>query len=364
MANFTDQFTYGVRKIQRQLEAKRPIVAYYRNRYFSKTVESEDKTVSFEMRRRGTILLPSVRRTDSPLNVGAVAPHTVETYTPPYYFFEATGTIDEANKRVFGEPVETPYSKAQRMYQIMGEKIDLGIRESLLLNEEAQCAQIIKTGKVVPVSRAQDGTLYNAAEIDFGVDGDLVGGNSTATWTASSKIVDQIRDYAMLLFDKTGKLPSELTLGKNALSMLLDNKGFLAALDNRRIEGNNVRAQAFTAYPGVAFNGIINVPMVGDISVLSYMNDYAYDINGERIKMIGDNDMLLTYPDWGTMGYAGLYDKAGNGMPTMVAGKTLLHAEEGNVKNHFAYSAYVQSAPLAMPTQLDAWVYKTVIFGS
>ena len=131
MADFTDQFTYGVRKIQATLEARKPIVSFFRNRYFSGLLESENETVSVEVRRRGTVLLPSVRRTDSAINVGAVAPHTVHTYTPPYFFYEATGTIGEASRRVFGEPVEAPYSKAQRMVQIMAEKIDLGIRESL-----------------------------------------------------------------------------------------------------------------------------------------------------------------------------------------------------------------------------------------
>ena len=127
MADFTDQFTYGVRKIQATLEAKKPIVSFFRNRYFSGLLESENENVSVEVRRRGTVLLPSVRRTDSPLNVGAVAPHQVHTYTPPYFFYEATGTIGEASRRVFGEPVETPYSKSQRMIQIMAEKIDLEI---------------------------------------------------------------------------------------------------------------------------------------------------------------------------------------------------------------------------------------------
>lgn len=360
MADFTDQFTYGVRKIQATLEARKPIVSFFRNRYFSGLLESENETVSVEVRRRGTVLLPSVRRTDSALNVGAIAPHTVHTYTPPYFFYEATGTIGEASRRVFGEPVEAPYSKAQRMVQIMAEKIDLGIRESLTMNEEAQCAQIIKTGKVTPKAMAADGTLYDAAEIDFGVDSALVGGAVSTKWTDSNDILAELQNYAFLLFGKTGKMPTEMILGKTALATLLGNKKFIAALDNRRIEGNNIRAQAYAGFPGVAYNGTVNVPMVGDIAILSYVNGYAYNGDASETPMIDDKGCLLTYPDWGTMGYAGLYDKV-SGMPGMVAGKTLLHAVEGDVRNHFAYSAYVQSAPLAIPTQLDAWFYKTVV---
>jgi len=360
MADFTDQFTYGVRKIQATLEARKPIVSFFRNRYFSGVLESENETVSVEVRRRGTVLLPSVRRTDSPLNVGAIAPHTVHTYTPPYFFYEATGTISEANKRVFGEPVEAPYSKAQRMVQIMAEKIDLGIRESLIMNEEAQCAQIIKTGKVSPKAMAADGTLYNAPEIDFGVDSDLVGGAVDTKWSTSNDILSEIRDYCFLVFGKSGKMPTEMILGKTALSTLLGNSKFIAALENRRVLGNEVYAQAFAGFPGVAYNGTVNVPMVGDIAILSYVNGYAYNGDDAETPMIDDKGCLLTSPGWGTMGYAGLYDKV-SGMPGMVAGKTLLHAIEGDVRNHFAYSAYVQSAPLAMPTQLDAWFYKTVV---
>ena len=360
MADFTDQFTYGVREIQATLEAKKPIVSFFRNRYFSGVLESENETVSVEVRRRGTVLLPSVRRTDSAINVGAVAPHTVHTYTPPYFFYEATGTISEANKRVFGEPVSPSYSKAERMVQIMAEKIDLGIRESLLMNDEAQCSQIIKTGKVSPKAMAYDGTLYSAAEIDFGVDTDLVGGAVTSLWTNSSDILKALRDYCLLLFAKSGKMPTEMVVGSKVLETLLANTNFLKALENRRVLGNEVYAQAFAGYPGVAYNGTINVPMVGDLAILTYVNDYAYNGDVTATPIIDANGLLLTSPGWGTMGYAGLYDKV-NGMPGMVAGKTLLHAIEGDVRNHFAYSAYVQSAPLAMPTQLDAWFYKTVV---
>jgi hypothetical protein len=44
MADFTDQFTYGVRKIQATLEARKPIVSFFRNRYFSGLLESENET--------------------------------------------------------------------------------------------------------------------------------------------------------------------------------------------------------------------------------------------------------------------------------------------------------------------------------
>ncbi len=109
------------------------------------------------------MLLPSVRRTDSPLNVGAVAPHQVHTYTPPYFFYEPQGLSVRHPDAYSASPWRHHNSKSQRMIQIMAEKIDLGIRESLTMNEEAQCAQIIKTGKVSPKAVAADGTLYSAA---------------------------------------------------------------------------------------------------------------------------------------------------------------------------------------------------------
>ncbi len=203
---------------------------------------------------------------------------------------------------MFGEPVEAPYSKAQRMVQIMAEKIDLGIRESLTMIEEAQSAQKSKTGKVTPKAMAAAGTRYDAAEIDFGVDSDLVGGAVSTKWSTSNDILAELRDYAFLLFGKTGRMPTEMILGKTALATLLGNSKFIAALDNRRIEGNNVRAQAYAGFPGVAYNGTVNVPMVGDIAILSYVNGYAYNGDDAETPMIDDKGCLLTYPDWGTMG--------------------------------------------------------------
>jgi len=355
-----DEFTYGVRTIQRTMEQNNPVVAFLRNRYFSGLIESEKKEVNIEVRRRDNVLLPSVRRTDSAINAGAVAPHTVNTYTPPYFFYNAEGTIDESEKRVFGEPVEAPYSRAQRMMQIMAEKIDMGIRDSLLLNEEAQCSQIIRTGKVIPKGMAADGTLINMDEIDFGVDSTLVGGAATSLWTTSSDIISALRDYCLMLWKKSHVMPTEIIVGQKVLETLLGNSKFMAVLDNRRIEGNMIRAQQYAGYPGVAINGVINVPMVGDLMILSYLNDYRYNSDEAVTPMIDANGLLISSPNWGAMGYAGLYDKT-NGVPNIVAGRTLVHTEEGTAKNHFAYSAYVQSAPLAIPTKLDSWFYKTVV---
>ncbi len=355
-----DEFTYGVQTIQKTMEVKKPVVAFLRDRYFPSVIESEKKEINIEVRRRDNVLLPSVRRTDSAINSGAVAPHTVHTYTPPYFFFEAVGSIDEADRRVFGEPTDKPYTKAQRMVQIMAEKIDMGIRSSMLLNEEAQCSQVIKTGKLIPKGMTQDGTLFNKDEIDFGVDSDLVGGAVDTLWTTSSDIISALRDYCLLLYSKNGMMPTEVVVGKKVLSTLLGNAKFLSILDNRRIEGNMMRSQQFQGIPGVAVNGVVNVPMVGDLMILSYINDYRYNSDTESTPMIDDNGLLIASPGWGSMGYAGLYDKVG-GLPGMVAGRNIIHTIEGDARNHFAYSAFVQSAPLAIPTTLDGWFYKTVV---
>lgn len=359
MPDYNDAFTYGVRKIQKSIETVRPVVAFFKDRYFSNQIESELETVSIETKRGNRIILPSVRRNDSAIKIGSVAPHQVHTYTPPYNFLEASATISDANKRVFGEPVETPYSKADRMQVIIAERLNDGMRGPLLLNEEAQCSQIIKTGKVTPKGYTVNGDLFNFPEIDFNVDADLVGGALNSLWTTSSDIIKEIQTICIAVFKKTGRMPTEMVVGSRTLAVMLGASKFTSALDNRRIEGNMIRASQYAGYPGVSVNGTVNVPMVGDLMILSYVNDYQYS-GGDAVDMIDANGLLLTTPGWGTMAYAGLYDQVG-GYPTMVAGKNLVHAVQGDVSNHFVYKAFMQTASLAIPTTLDAWYYKTVV---
>jgi|GEM_PF-4879557 len=355
-----DEFTYGVRTIQRTILQEKPIVSFLKDRYFPEIIESEKEEVNVEVSRRNTTLLPAVRRTDSAINSGAVAPHEVRTYVPGYLFYKTVVTISEANKRVMGEPTDNPYSPAQRIMQILAEKVDKGIRTSIANIEEAQCSQIIKTGKLITKGLTQEGAIYDMDEINFGTDSDLVGGALDTLWTTSSDIINSLRDICLAVYAKGYVMPTEIVVGKKVLETLLGNSKFMSVLDNRRIEGNMIRAQQFLGIPGVALNGVINIPMVGDLMILTYMNDYRYNTSGSVTPMIDENGLLVTSQGWGAMAYAGLYDKTGS-VPNIVAGRTLVHAMEGTPENHFAYSAYVQSAPMGMPAQLDRWFYKTVV---
>ena len=52
-----------------------------------------------------------------------------------------------------------------------------------------------------------------------------------------------------------------------------------------------IRASQYAGYPGVSVNGTVNVPMVGDLMILSYVNDYQYS-GGDAVDMIDANGLL------------------------------------------------------------------------
>lgn len=368
MADFADMFTYGVRELHAKMESQKPIVALYRDRYFPNVIESLDEMVRFEVRKKGDLVLPSVRRGDNALSLGAVAEHQVRMFEPPYHFFRASVTSQDTQKRIYGEPIGAPYSRDERAQAILAEKLTEGARRSLLLLQESYCAQLIKTGKVKAKRMAEDGTIYDAAEIDFGCDENLVGVDKTTgasasadTWTTSTDIPSQIKNLALEVFSASGRMPTEMVVGATVLTTMFGNSKFTNHYDNRRIEGGLLETIPMSNYPGAAVIGYVNVPAVGNIRILSYVNDYKYKGDNTATKMIDDKCILLTSPGWGSMGYGALNDKAENGFPTLVPGRSIIHTEFGNPSDGFTVKGFIQSAPLPVPTELDAWMYAEVV---
>lgn len=356
-----DMYTIGVRKFNKTMESNKPIVALLRDRYFPNEIISDDERIRLEVRRRKTEILPAVRRGSNALQIAAAAPHRVDAVEPPYHFYRADVTIDDTKKRVFGEPVDKPYSRGERARVIMAEKLYNGARDILTLQQEAYVSQILKTGKVNPMGMLNDGTLVPFGEIDFQTDSDLVGKDLTGgagKWTSSSDIVTQIANMAHTLFAKGHRMPAELILGSKAFATLWSNEKVVKQLDNRRIEGSRFEAVPFGEYPGAAVNGYLNIPTVGTIALITYTNEYNYP--GESpVKMIDDDYVLLTTPGWGSMGYAALLDSRG-GEPDYVAGKTLIHTKQYDIEGGFARAGFIQTAPLPIPTELDSWMYAKV----
>lgn len=365
MADFADLFTYGVRMLHAKMESQRPIVTLFRDRYFPNVIESLDESIRIEVRKKGDLVLPSVRRGDNALSLGAVAEHQVRTYQPPFHFYKAVVTSQDTQKRVFGEPLDAPYGRDERAQMILAEKLYDGSRRSLALLQEAYCAQLLKTGKVKAKRMAEDGTLYDDAEIDFACDTtylvgiDLTGG--TGKWTTSSDIPSQLKDLALTVFAASGKMPTELTVGATVLTTMFGNSKFTSHYDNRRIEGGLLETIPMSNYPGAAVVGYVNVPAVGNITIISYVNDYKNRGDSSATKMIDDDCILLTSPGWGSMGYGALNDAGRDGFPTLVPGRSLIHTKLGDPENGFTVKGFVQSAPLPVPTELDAWMYAKVV---
>jgi len=355
-----DMFTYGVRNIWLSIEQRKPVVTFFRDRYFPNRVESNTKMIDIETRRMGNMVLPSITRGDSALYAGAIAPHQVETYIPPYFNNHVSVGATDMDKRTFGESVAQPLSKDVRAQINIAEKL-YGLEESYTLGEEAYCSQLLRTGKVTVKGMKHDGSMYTKETIEFAVDSDLVGGSLGTLWTTSSDIISSIKTECLRVFAKSGKMPTELTVGADVMAVMLGNTKLMALLDNRRVEGNLFKTEALMAYPGVAINGFLNIPMVGNLTLMSYVNSYIGKDDEAATDMIGAKEILLSSPAWGTMGYGSVYTAGPNGYADEVAGRRIQHVKFGDVENNWTVKAFLQTAPLPMPTQLDAWLCKTAV---
>lgn len=353
-----DYLTYGAQEIYARIEQEEPVVSFWRDRYFPRTIVSDDEDVLVEVQRKGVVVLPSVHRGDSANFVGRLASHEVRKYTPAFSSNFVTLTVKELAKRVFGEPLRKPWSPEVRASWNIAQKTR-GLEDSYTLGEEAQVSELLQTGKVTP-RYIKEGITEEAGEvIDFGTDDALVGGAASTLWTVDNDVLSLIAQYFEVLFEKGQEIPTEMTLGADALAILLNNKYVQKVLDLRRYLGALVDIRTITPDKRVAFNAQLPIPGFGPLNVLSYRNQYART-DGTVTQMLGKKDMLLASPGFGGMGYGALYTKIA-GKPVTIAGKRILHTKEGDVKNNFTLESYLQTAPLPIPLALDKWMYKQVV---
>lgn len=358
MPDTIDFIQTGVQRIMARYDQKKPIQNYFTRTFFNNIDVSEDTDVLVECRKGEDVLLPSVSRGDSPVQSGMIASFDLHKFTPAYWNTSISLTADEQKKRVWNEPIEAPFDSMTRAQFNIAEKL-LGVRRSYRIGEEAAAAEVLRTGKYIP-RQILNGVAVPKPAIQFPVDAAFVGGALGTLWTTSTDLPKAICDLFTQFFDDSGMTPTNaIIVGADVYSVFRNNDKFQKALDNRRIEGGQLKTIADQNFPGLAVNGTINVPMYGDVVILTYHGKYK-DFDGKIKNYMDPKSIMIAQEGLGRMAYAATYGQKG-GVPILVPGRENVDVSPATMDNGYTYKATLQTAMLPVPSLLNAWMYKTAV---
>lgn len=329
-----------------------PLHTFLRDRYFP-TNDSTDifstDDVLVEYRDGSKTLAPFVAPRKGGVTVLRKG-YTMTRYTPPFIAPKRTMTVDDLNKKGFGEALFSKLTPAQRQGALMMkdfEDMDIMIAR----REEAMAAETLLTNGCIMKHIADNKTEGDDMDIRF-----YEGESNPAQYTpekdwdeADADILGDIYAVCELLAAK-GLGSSDLIVSPDVGSAILDNEKIQKLLDNRNINIGGVD-------PATLPNGITKIARLNCkghvVDVLQYSESYTGD-DGVNVGYIAKGKAIVTAPGCGRTIYGAVSQvEQSDGLFHTYAAKRVpkyFSDAQGNTRE-----LYLTSCPLCIPNNKNAW---------
>lgn len=279
---------------------------FLRDRYFKTTdldiFTSEDVLIEYRDEKQNK-LAPCVIPSKGGITVGRDG-YKTERYKPPYIAPKRPLSINDLNKRQFGETLFSKKSPEQREAAILARDIQ-ELSDMIDAREEYMAAQtLLNNGyKMRHYADEYGGEKYEEFEIRF-YDEEENPAVYTPSQAWSTKNENILKDINLMtkMLTKRGLRATELLLSPDVADILINNAYIQKLLDNRRL---NLIDMNPTELPNGAVSiGKINV-FGKVIELLSYDIEYV-DETGKTQAYLPEGTAILTSPDVGRMLYGSI----------------------------------------------------------
>ena len=219
--------------------------------------------------------------------------YTTRRYAPPLVAPKRGLTIDDLNKRGFGEDLYSQITPEQREAQVLGN--DLTELSTMIDGREEYMAAsaMLNNGYVLKQYADDYGEKYEEFELFF-YDGESDDSKYTPSGHWTDVDYDIIGDFRAMIRLLTSKgLPAEdAVFSPDVTDYIIKNKAIKELLDIRNV---NIGTIAPIELPdGASRIGVINIDG-HDINLISYDEQYE-DENGELQYFMGEGNVVLTAP--------------------------------------------------------------------
>lgn len=342
----------------RAVEQLLPLTTFLRDRYFP-TNDATDvfatDDVLVEYKDGSKKLAPFVAPRKGGVTILREG-YTMERYAPPFIAPRRMLTIDELNKRGFGEALYTNLTPEQRQAALILKDAD-EMGEMITRREEAMAAETLLTNGCIMKHYADDLSKFDEKEIRF-----YSGGSNPAVYTPTidwdETGANIIPDIAVMIQFLTSRgLPAtDLIVAPDVSATMMADPKIQKLLDIKNYNLGTVEPLALPA--GAARIAILNVNG-RMINMICYDETYEND-NGVATQYIPAGHAVLTAPAAGRTLYGAVSQvEQSDGLFHTYTGRRVpkyISNAEGNSR-----SLTLTSCPLLIPNNKNAWITAKVI---
>lgn len=334
---------------------------FLRDRYFPTTDRdifvTEDVLVEYkdETNRK---LAPCVIPLRGGIPVGRTGYYT-ERYTPPYVAPERVLTVDELNKKQFGETLFSQKKPAQREASILRQDM-IDLNEMIDGREEYMAAgTLFDNGYVMrQYADSYGGDKYEEFKIQF-YDGSVNPAVyiPNASWSRSCTTLSRDLYLMARMLTNRGLEAADVLFGEEVADVIINNEYIQKLMDNRRLDLIQLNPAEYPS--GVVCYGKINCSGV-TLTLLCYPAGYENE-KGKWETFIPEGKICVTAPGVGRTLYGAVTQMEQSDMDfhTYVARKVphiIADAKNG------VRTLTMKARPLTIPNYQNSSVTATVLF--
>lgn len=282
--------------------------------------------------------------------------YTTRRYAPPLVAPKRGLTIDDLNKRGFGEDLYSQITPEQREAQVLGN--DLTELSTMIDGREEYMAAsaMLNNGYVLKQYTDDYGEKYEEFELFF-YDGESDDSKYTPSGHWTDVDYDIIGDFRAMIRLLTSKgLPAEdAVFSPDVTDYIIKNKAIKELLD---IRNANIGTIAPIELPdGASRIGVINIDG-HDINLISYDEQYE-DENGELQYFMGEGNVVLTAPASGRSLYGAVsqLEQSDRRFHTYMANRVPKYTADAEAETR---TLKVSAKPLLIPKNKNAWIHAKV----
>ena len=338
---------FTTRQLIQSLNAMDRPTAALRDRFFRARHFSDDEEIAFDKLKRRRKMAPYVSA-NVPGKPRAVRGGQVQTFKAPYVKPLSTIRPKDALVRAVGEDFSAPLTPQQRRLRLINQTL-LDQDDEITRREEAQCFEVLTTGRVVVSGEETD-----EYTVDYARDPALsVTLSGASRWgQAGVDIRQNLQDWSGTVAEKSGGTVTQVVMGSTAAGLLTGDAEIREILDNRRQATGQMEL-------GPQNSGADDKPMVylGSLTQFDFWlyNGSYEDDAGTTQLYLDAHGVVLVAPNVfeGIMAYGAILDdeslESVERFPSMWP-----------EKNPSRTNLMTQSAPLAVPSDINGTMYVEV----
>lgn len=273
--------------------------------------------------------------------------YSAKTYKPAMIKPKRALTIDDLKKKGFGEALYAPLTPEERASKISLEDLK-DMREGIARRKEWMAAEVLQKNALTMKHYTDDNNKPKIKHIQF-----FEGSNNPALWTidptktwdkATADIFGDVR--AMILdLNRNGHKATEVLMGENVATAIMNNDDVQKFLDNRRFEFGKFEPEEL--YDDVTLFAELNCKGK-KAKFIEYSGTYLDDATNTMKPLIDPDSIIVLAPNVGKTRYGAItqIDYGQTEFKTYVEKEVPLFEVKDQTR-----SQILQSAPLMMPNE-------------